>query len=62
MSFLEGWASMRLVIELLREQSVLWLDGLLKIVFAETETGQGDRERGIALLDEALGIADGAGY
>jgi predicted ATPase len=49
-------------IELLREQSVLWLDGLLKIVFAETETGQGDSERGIALLDEALATADGAGY
>ena len=65
--FLEGWASgrlpdMRRAIELLREQSVLWLDGLLKIVFAETETGQGDPERGIALLDEALATADGAGY
>jgi predicted ATPase len=64
--FLEGWASgrlpdMRRAIELLREQSVLWLDGLLKIVFAETETGQGDPERGIALLDEALSTADGAG-
>ena len=42
---------MRRAIELLREQSVLWLDGLLKIVFAETETGQ-----------EALATADGAGY
>jgi hypothetical protein len=65
--FLEGWASgrlpdMRRAIELLREQSVLWLDGLLKIVFAETETGQGDPERGIALLDEALATADGVGY
>ena len=49
-------------IELLREQSVLWLDGLLKIVFAEIETGQGDPERGIAVLDEALATADGAGY
>ena len=44
------------------KQSVLWLDGLLKIVFAETETGQGDPERGIALLDEALATTDGAGY
>jgi hypothetical protein len=65
--FLEGWASgrlpdMRRAIELLREQSVPGLDGLLKSVFAETESGQGDPERGIALLDEALPTADGAGY
>jgi hypothetical protein len=32
----------------------------VKIVFAETETGQGDPERGVALLDEALATADGA--
>ena len=65
--FLDGWASgrlpdMRRAIELLREQNVLWFDGLLKIVLAEAEAGQGDPERGVALIDEAIATAERTGY
>jgi predicted ATPase len=65
--FLDGWASgrlpdMRRAIQLLREQNVLWFDGLLKTVLAEAEERQGDPERAVALLDEAIATADRTGY
>ena len=52
--FLEGWATtasgasgsglegMRRGVELLREQNVLWFDGLLKMALAEAEAQGGD--------------------
>ena len=67
--FLEGWASaasgasgsglegMRHGVELLREQNVLWFDGLLKMALAEAEAQGGDPGRAVAILDEALATA-----
>ena len=64
--FLEGWATaasgapangladMRRGVELLREQNVLYFDGLLKIALAEAEARARDFERALAILDEAL--------
>ena len=58
--FLEGWATaasgapaegladMRRGVELLREQNVLYLDGLLKIALAEAEARAGDFDRAVA--------------
>ena len=72
--FLEGWASaasgasggrlegMHCGVELLREQNVLWFDGLLKIALAETEAQAGDPERAVATLEEALRTCDRIGY
>ena len=72
--FLEGWASaasgasgsglegMRCGVELLREQNVLWFDGLLKMALAEAEAQRGDPGRAVATLDEALGTCDRIGY
>jgi predicted ATPase len=67
--FLQGWAAsrngapaggledMRRGVELLREQNVLWFDGLLKIALAEAEARAGDPDRAVAILDEALAAA-----
>jgi predicted ATPase len=64
--FLEGWATaesgaigggledMRRGAELLREQNVLFFDGLLKIALAEAEARAGDPSRAVAILEEAL--------
>ena len=72
--FLEGWATaesgatgsgledMRRGVELLREQNVLWFDGLLKIALAEAEAQAGDPDRAVAILDEALATCDRTGY
>jgi predicted ATPase len=72
--FLEGWASaasgasgsglegMRRGVELLREQNVLWFDGLLKMALAEAEARGGDPRRAVAILDEALATCDRTGY
>ena len=72
--FLEGWASaasgasgtgledMRRGVEQLREQNVLFFDGLLKIALAEAEARAGDPDRAVAILDEALATADRLGY
>ena len=49
-----GLEDMRRGVELLREQNVLWFDGLLKIALAEAEARAGDPDRGVAILDEAL--------
>ena len=38
----------------LREQNVLFFDGLLKIALAEAEAEAGDPDRAVAILDEAL--------
>jgi hypothetical protein len=71
--FLRGWAAsrsgapadglgdMRRGVELLREQKVLWFDGLLKIALAEAETRAGDPDRAVAILDEALATCDRTG-
>jgi len=72
--FLEAWANvavgapgdglegMRRGVGLLREQNVLWFDGLLKIALAEAEYGAGDADRAVALLDEGLATAERTGY
>ena len=72
--FLEGFASaqsgttggglldMRRGIELLREQNVLLLDGLLKIALAEAEASAGDVDRAVAILDEALATSERTGH
>ena len=48
--------------ELLREQNVLFFDGLLKIALAEAEARAGDPDRAVAILDEALATSDRTGY
>ena len=72
--FLKGWTSaasgasgtgledMRRGVEQLREQNVLFFDGLLKIALAEAEARAGDPDRAVAILDEALATADRLGY
>jgi len=53
---------MRRGVELLREQNVLWFDGLLKIALAEAEHEAGDAHRAVALVDEGLATAERTGY
>ena len=72
--FLEGWVSaasgasgsglegMRRGVELLREQNVLWFDGLLKMALAEAESRAADPGRAVAILDETLATCDRTGY
>ena len=72
--FLEGWATgrsvepgrglddMRRGVEQLREQNVLFFDGLLKLALAEAEAREGDPDRAVAILGEALATADRLGY
>ena len=43
---------------MLREQNVLYCDGLLKIALAESEARAGDPDRAVALIDEALATAE----
>ena len=57
-----GLEDMRSGAELLREQNLLWFDGLLKIALAEAEARAGDSDRAIAILDEALATCDRTGY
>jgi predicted ATPase len=47
---------------LLREQNVLFFDGLLKIAQAEAEARAGHQDRADAILDEALAVCDRTGY
>ena len=49
-------------IELQRDQSVLTLDGLLKIALAEVEARAGDVDRAVAILDEALATSERTGH
>ena len=72
--FLEGWVTaatgavdngledMRGGAGLLREQNLLWFDGLLKITLAEAEARAGDSDRAVTILDEALAASDRTGY
>jgi predicted ATPase len=53
-----GLSDMRRGVELLREQNVLWFDGLLKIALAEAEARAGDPPRAIAILGEALATTE----
>ncbi len=48
--------------ELLREQNLLWFDGLFKIGLAEAEAGSGDVDRALAILDEALATSERIGH
>ena len=70
--FFEGWAraendlpggleDMRRSAELLREQKVLFLDGLIKNALAEAEARAGDLDRAIATLDETLATCESLG-
>jgi predicted ATPase len=47
---------------MLREQNVLFFDGLFKIALAEAEARAGDLDRAVAILDEALATCDRSGY
>ena len=58
----EGLSDMRRSAESLRQQNLPNFDGLLKIALAEAEARAGDRDRAIAILDEALATADRLGY
>ena len=58
----EGLSEMRRGVESLRQQGLLNFDGLLKIALADAEARAGDRDRAIAILDEALATADRLGY
>ena len=57
-----GLSDMHRGVELLREQNVLWFDGLLKIALAEAEARAGDVERALAILDETLATVERIGY
>ena len=73
-AFLEGWATaaggepgggladMRRGAEMLREQNVLYFDGLLKIALAEADVAAGDLDRALAVLDEGLATAERMGF
>jgi class 3 adenylate cyclase/predicted ATPase len=72
--FLQGWAAshsgavgsglehMRRGVEQLRELNYVSFDGLVKIALAEAEARAGDRDRAIAILEEALATSDRTGY
>jgi predicted ATPase len=57
-----GLEDMHRGVDLLREQSVLLFDGLLKIALAEAEAGAGDADRAVSILDEALATCGRTGY
>jgi predicted ATPase len=73
-TFFEGWAiaedstpgggleDMRRGVALLREQNILFFDGLLKIALAEAEARASDCDRAVAILDEALATSNRTGY
>ena len=73
--FLQGWSTaasgavgsgledMRRGVELLREQNILFCDGLLKIVLAAAGARAGDPDRAVAISEQkALATADRLGY
>jgi predicted ATPase len=72
--FLEGWSTsssgaigvglrdMRRGIEQLRQQNVLFFDGLLKIALAEAEAAAGDLDCALAVLNEGLATAERTGF
>ena len=53
---------MRHGVEMLREQNVLFFDGLVKIALAEGEARAGDCDRAVAIVDEALATCDRTGH
>ena len=53
-----GSWDMRRGIEQLRQQNVLFFDGLLKIALAEAEAAAGDLDRALAVLNEGLATAE----
>ena len=57
-----GLEDMRRGVELLREQNIPWLDGLLKIPLAEAEARAGNVDHALAILDEALATCDRIGH
>jgi predicted ATPase len=57
----DGLDGMRRGVELLREQKVLFFDGLVRIALAEAEARAGDVERAITTIDEALETVDRTG-
>jgi predicted ATPase len=56
-----GLSDMRRGVELLREQNVLWFDGLLKMTLAEAEAQCGDAGHTVPILDEALATCERTG-
>ena len=58
----EGLTDMRRGVELLREQKVLFFDGLIRIALAEAEERAGDGDRALAVLDEALATSERTGH
>jgi predicted ATPase len=58
----EGLEEMRRGAELLRNQSVVMFDGLIKITLAEAEARAGDVDRALAILDEALATCERTGH
>ena len=57
----DGLDGMRSGVELLREQKVLFFDGLVRIALAEAEARAGHVERAIVTTDEALETVDRTG-
>ena len=53
---------MRCGLERLREQNVLYFDGLLRIALAEAEARAGDPDHAIAIIGEALATSDSTGH
>ena len=53
---------MRRGVDSLRAQNILIFDGLVKIALARTEAQAGDPGRAVAILDEALAMADRLGH
>ncbi len=72
--FLEGWVEaqsgapadgledMHRGVKLLRDQDVLYFDGLIKTALAEGEARVGDVARALAILDEALATSERIGH
>jgi predicted ATPase len=57
-----GLDEMRRGVELLRDQKILFFDGLIKIALAEAEARASDADRALAILDEALATSERIGY
>jgi hypothetical protein len=57
-----GLEDMRRGVELLRDQNVSWLDGLLKIALAKAEARAVEVDRALAILDEARATCERIGH
>jgi tetratricopeptide (TPR) repeat protein len=58
----DGLENMRRGVELLREQHLVYFDGLIKIALAEAQARAGDFDGALAILDEALATSERIGY